>query len=178
MKEFQVKTENGKEVIFNFPTTISELKNNTLIDITNHIAIADNYSLIALAYKSKLSNIILMAGNNAKSAKIKVTPIFVKAGKSDIDFIKNAKVGQPIICMDSQLALGVHVSIPNNKLSLDYFTKVIADSANKNVYDNKINKDTQDECIFVEFKIIPNSDIIGFIGDPDPAIDTQTEVNK
>lgn len=162
MKEFVVNTKNER-VIFNFPNSIKELSEDYLNTITSNIHVADNYSLIALCYTEKLKYLILTARAGKKDTKIKVTPIFVKAGNCDIDFIKNAKMKQRVVSMPSQISLGTHVIVPNHRLTIDYFTVALKNTIDKDIYEKECTSNDQRECIFIEFKLIPNSDIMGLI---------------
>lgn len=163
MKEFIVDTKDGRKVIFNFPNSIKEISNDYLTKITDTIHVADNYTLIALCYTEKLSKIILAGRANKKDSKIKVTPIFVKAGNCDIDFIKNATIKQRVVSMPSQISLGTHVIVPNHRLTLDTFILAVSNSVDNNIYGNECANEDQRECIFIEFKIIPNSDIMALV---------------
>lgn len=162
MKQFIVNTKNER-VIFNFPNSIKELSEDYLKTITSNIHVADNYSLIALCYTEKLSKIILASRASRKDSKIKVTPIFVKAGNTDIEFIKNAKMKQRVVSMPSQISLGTHVIVPNHKLTLDTFSIAIQNTIDEDIYKKECGNEDQRECIFIEFKLIPNSDIMGLI---------------
>lgn len=170
MKKFQVNTKDGKEITFKFPTDVKELTPEVLKEITYGVHVAENYSLIGLCYKEKLSNIIPVARGGRKDAKIKVTPIFVKAGDTDVRFINNLKGGDKIIATQSEVARGIHVSIPGNILTLEYFTKVIVNCADKDIYERELANPNQEECIFIEFKLLPNCDILGTIEDTIPAV--------
>lgn len=163
MKQFKVETKKGLEVVFNFPTSINEISEEYLNEITKPLKIADNYSLIGLAYSEKLSTLIMSARAGKKDTKIKVTPIFIKAGNTDIEYIKNAKIKQRVVSMPSQISLGTHVSIPYHNLTIEYFANVVKDSANNNIFEIEAKNPDQRECTFIEFKIIPNSDIMGLL---------------
>lgn len=163
MKQFEVSTIDGREVKFNFPTSIKEISEDYLMKLTDCIKVADNYSLIALCYSEKLSKVILAGRANKKDAKIKVTPIFVKAGNSNIDFIKNAKIKQRVISMASQIALGTHVIVPGHRLTIDTFIAAINNCNDKDIYNREVANEDQRECLFLEFKIVPNADIIGLL---------------
>lgn len=163
MKEFIVDTKDGRKVIFNFPNSIKEISNDYLTKITDTIHVADNYTLIALCYTEKLSKIILAARASKKDSKIKVTPIFIKAGNCDIDFIKNATIKQRVVSMPSQISLGTHVTVPNHRLTLDTFGLAVSNSADNDTYQKECANEDQRECIFIEFKIIPNSDIMALV---------------
>lgn len=180
MKRFLVNTKDGSEVEFNFPTSLNELTEDVLTDIVSNIEVADNYALIALCYSEKLSNMLMTSRVNKKEAKIKVTPIFVKAGKTDVAFINNAKCGQRVISMQSQIALGIHINVPGNKLTINYFSTVVNESADREIYNKELQNPDQSECIFIEFKLVPICDITGFIVDkPIPAIsNTFVRVNN
>lgn len=163
MKVFKVLTKDGKEFTFNFPNSIKEIPDEYLTDITSCIEVADNYSLVGLCYTPVLSDMILTARTKNKSAKIKVTPIFIKAGNTDCQFIKNAKLKQRILTTQSQISIGVHVAIPNHKLTIDYFSNVISNCAEKEIYTKEIATGDRRECVFIEFKLLPNADIMGLL---------------
>jgi len=171
MKQFAVKTKDGHEVNFNFPTSISEISENYLTKISDALHVADNYSLVALCYSEKLSTVILTARTAKQNAKIKVTPIFVKAGNCDIPFIKEGKMKQRVVTMQSQLSLGVHVNLPHHKLTLDFFANVVKNAEDKAIYEKELANADGRECIFLEFKLIPNSDIMGLLDIDIPTID-------
>ena len=171
MKQFEVVTKDGHKVNFNFPTSISEISNEYLTKITDAIHVADNYSLIALCYSEKLSTVILTARTAKQNAKIKVTPIIVKIGKTDIPFLNEAKKKQRVVTMQSQLYLGVHVNLPHHRLTLDYFANVVKDAEDKGIYEKELASGDNRECIFIEFKLIPNSDIMGLLDIDVPAVD-------
>lgn len=181
MKRFLVNTKDGSEVEFNFPTSLNELTEDILKDIVSNIEVADNYALIALCYSERLSNMIMSARVNKKEAKIKVTPIFVKAGNTDVEFINNAKCGQRVIAMQSQISLGIHVNVPGNKLTIQYFSAVVTETNDREIYNKELQNPDQSECIFIEFKLVPVCDITGLINNdkPIPAIsNTFVRVNN
>ena len=171
MKQFAVKTKDGHEVNFNFPTSIGEISKDYLTEISDTLHVADNYSLVALCYSEKLSTVILTARTAKQNAKIKVTPIFVKAGNCDIPFIKEGKMKQRVVTMQSQLSLGVHVNLPYHKLTLEFFANVVKDANDKTIYEKELANADSRECIFLEFKVIPNSDIMGLLDIDVPPID-------
>lgn len=170
MKKFDVATKSGINVTFDFPTSIKELSEDYLKQISDGITIADNYTLVGLCYLESLTRIIFTSrSKNNKDVKIKVTPIFVKAGKTDVDYINNAKVKQPLVIMPTQLSLGMHVNLPKHKLTIDYFNTVVRESV-ENLYEKEVQNDDQRECIFIEFKLVPNCDILGLLNTDLPDI--------
>ena len=171
MKQYSVETKDGHVVSFNFPTSISEISNEYFTKITDAIHVADNYSLVALCYSEKLSTVILTARTAKQNAKIKVTPIIIKVGKTDIPFLNEAKMKQRVVTMQSQLSLGVHVNLPHHRLTLDYFANVVKESKDNGIYEKELANNDNRECIFIEFKLIPNSDIMGLLDIDVPAVE-------
>ena len=159
MKEFIVKTEMS-EVKFNFPTNLEELSKDYLLGVTEGITVAPNYSLIALVYHEKLSTIFMTCRSKKKNASIGVIPIFVKTGKGESSIVDNAKVGQKLLISNTQIQLGHQVATPNNRLTIDYFAKVINNTTDTELYPTILKNEDGKEILFVEFKIVPNCDII------------------
>lgn len=170
MKKFDVATKSGINVTFDFPTSIKELSEDYLKQISDGITIADNYTLVGLCYLESLTRIIFTSRSKSnKDVKIKVTPIFVKAGKTDVDYINTAKIKQPLVIMPTQLSLGMHVNLPKHKLTIDYFNTVVRESV-ENLYEKEVQNADQRECIFIEFKLVPNCDILGLLNTDLPDI--------
>ena len=165
MKEFIVKTEKS-EVKFNFPTKLEELSEDYLLNVTEGVIVAPNYSLVGLVYHEKLSTLFLTCRNKKKNTSIGVIPIFIKAGESEKSIVDNAKVGQKLLIANTQLQLGYQCAAPNNKLTIDYFAHVIDNSTDKNLYETIVKDQDNSEILFVEFKIVPNCDIIALYNNP------------
>ena len=165
MKEFIVKTKMS-EVKFNFPTNLKELSSEYLKQVTDSITVAPNYSLIGVVYHERLANIILTCNNKKKSASIGVIPIFIKSGDGDKSIADNAKVGQKLLISNTQLQLAHHCAAPANKLTIDYFANVLDAALYKDLYQTAVQDADQSEVLFVEFKVIPNCDIIALYDDP------------
>ena len=164
MKEFVVKTKMS-EVKFNFPTELKELTSDYLKQVTDSITVAPNYSLIGLVYHERLSNLLITCRNKKKTANIGVIPIFVKTGKGEASIVDSAKIGQKLLISNTQLQLAYHCAVPANKLTLDYFANILDAGVEKEIYE-EVSKDTDNkEVFFVEFKIVPNCDIIALYDD-------------
>lgn len=146
-----------KDVLFHFPENIKEITPEYLKDVTSNITIADNYSLVGIIYHETLSSIILAYKQRKKDIKAGVIPVFVKSGKTDNEFIQNIKPTEKIIITGTQLGLGIHVNAPKNKLNLDYFMNLAVDDS------QAFNKalECKKEALFIEFKLVPNCDIVG-----------------
>ena len=163
MKEFVIKTSKGN-IKFEFPTSIDEISDEYLQDITKHISIANDYTLVGLVYHDRLANVILTIRNNKKKAQFGVNPIFIASGKTDSEFINNAKLKQKVLIPSSQLSLGVHVATPN-KLNLDYFGTCVVNSVEKDLYERELKNPNQEQVLFLEFKLVPNCEILAVYGD-------------
>jgi len=165
MKEFIVKTEMS-EVKFNFPTKLEELTSEYLLGVTEGITVAPNYSLIGLVYHEKLSTIFMTCRSKKKNASIGIIPIFIKSGKSDESIVSTAKVGQKLLISNSQIQLAHHCAAPSNRLTLDYFAKIVDANIDKDLYQTLLVNNDSQEVLFVEFKIIPNCDIVALYDKP------------
>ena len=165
MKEFIVKTEMS-EVKFNFPTKLEELTSEYLLGVTEGITVAPNYSLIGLVYHEKLSTLFMTCRSKKKNTSIGIIPIFIKSGKSDESIVNTAKVGQKLLISNSQIQLAHHCAAPSNRLTLDYFAKIVDANVDKDLYQTLLVNNDSQEVLFVEFKIIPNCDIVALYDKP------------
>lgn len=165
MVKFETNGKNGK-VIVNLPTSLKEITPEYLGAITDEIAVADNYSLVALCHKEKLSAFI-MAGKRKNEISTAVVPIFVKRGTTtdELDNIHHAlipfhpmiEVCDKLLISPTAMSMGLHVNVPMNTLNAG---KVIALlEGDKFAYQNAYK--IVDPVYFLEFKLIPNNDIIG-----------------
>ena len=173
MKDFLVE---GTKVDFNFhfPTSIEEIDADYLKAVTSNVHVAEHHSLIGIVYHEKLFDIIVSRKRNQKGLTAGVVPIFIKAGKTDTDFIQNAECKDKLIIPSSSLSLAYHVAAPKNVLSLDYFIRAIdSDNSLAKRYDNNYGNE---QCYFVEFKIIPNNEIKGLYKEAE-AVDTSKYIN-
>lgn len=156
MVKFETNGKLGKATI-NFPTSINELTGDYLYSLTKHISVADNYSLVALCHKEKLSNFVIAGRGNKGEMSTSVVPLFVKAGKTDAPFIKEIKEASKVIISPSALSLGYHVNVANNDLNMGKFTALI--DGDKDAMRNALALNTN--VYFIEFKLIPNNEIVG-----------------
>ena len=158
MKDFLVQ---GKRLYFkfHFPTSLDEISAEYLKAVTANVEVADHHTLIGIVYHEKLFDIIVSRKRNQKGLTAGVVPIFIKAGKTDNNFINNAECKDKLVIPSTSLSLGYHVAAPQNVLSLDYFIRAIdSDNSLAKRYDNNYGNE---QCFFVEFKIIPNVEIKG-----------------
>lgn len=153
-----LKTSNARGVHeLNLPTSLNEIDESYITEVTSHIKVDANYTLIGLVYREKLSTLILAATRNKKKSDIAVIPIFVKAGESDSKFINSLNIKDKLIISPSDIMMGYHVSAPNNLLTIN----TILDLVEEDPVVNKKLMNINEQCYFIEFKLVPNCNIHG-----------------
>lgn len=159
MKRFELI--NGTDrIIFKFPTKLSEITPSYLRIVTAGVHIADNYTLVGLIYRETLGSIIIARKQSKKGLTSGVIPVFIKAGETTNEFNKKIAIKSKLIIPSSFLIAGHHVVSPINTLSIDTFIKYLdKDTTVAQRYNNNYGNE---ECYFVEFKLVPNSDIVGY----------------
>lgn len=178
MKEFIVKTKNV-EVKFNFPTNLKELSKEYLKEVTDSVVVAPNYTLVGMVYHEALPSVILTCRNKKKTASIGVIPIFIKSGaNSEPSVVDSAEIGQKLLISNNQLQLAYHCAAPSNKLTLDYFANVIDNTIDRDLYERAIADKDGSEVLFVEFKIIPNCDIIALYNESKSVVNPYVILNE
>ena len=154
MKE--IKLEN---ISLEVPTKLEEITKESLEEMCNNIVVADNYTLVGIAYHEYFNRVLMSYKTKKKNIKAGVIPIFIKSGKSDSDFIKSAEVCDKLLISANQLELGYRAVAKNNKYNLDYIMANIEANATNEEY-TKLISDTNSIVYFLDFKIVPNCDII------------------
>ena len=163
MLKFEVNSKDGK-VLMNLPTKLSEITPEYLSSVTSDVVIADNYSLIGILYKESLASVILANNRKQKNITTSVIPIFVKAGATDTEYIKNMSCGDKIVIASSDIAMGHHVVCPKNKITINNILDYC--DGDKDAYQRAIS--ISKPCYYLEFKIVPNCNIHGnYIEDND-----------
>jgi len=158
MKEIKVKSQ-GKVTTFNLPTSLDEISNDFLTKVGESIEIAEHYTLVGIVCYNKINDLIIAGKNKSKSSDIGVIPIFVKGVQ--LQNIMDVKLGQKLLVTSNDIELGVRVAVPTNPLNLARFLNTIATRV-KGVFPELEYDDTKNENVyFIEFKLIPNSDIKG-----------------
>lgn len=150
MLKFTTNGKNGVNVL-TYPTSLDEITPEYLKEVTNDIVLSENYSLIGVCYREKLSNIILSVRQNKKSTDIPVVPIFIK-GRKDIE------TGDKLVISPSQIAIGHHVNAKKNVLTINNLLHYV--DGDGMAFGNASKY--KDFVYFLEFKIVPNCDIVGY----------------
>lgn len=162
MKAFTVNGSYGK-FILNLPTDFTEITPEYLLSVTEELSIAKGYSLIAIVYRERLA-IILNSASKQQALNTAVIPVFVKHGETEHKFIESLSAGDKVVITGSNIARGIHIAAPNNELNIDRIVNLCKDD--KNVYKEAIT--SREYLYFVEFKLVPDYDICGKIGDTKP----------
>lgn len=167
MKRFELINGN-KKIIFKFPLSMDEISPSYLRAVSAGIHVADNYTLVALIYRETLGSIIIARKQSKKGLTSGVIPIFVKAGATTNDFNKKITIKSKLIIPASALMTAHHVASPLNTLSIDTFIKYLdQDTTVAQRYNNNYGNE---ECYFVEFKLVPNCEIVGYYNNTARAI--------
>ena len=164
MLKFKVNGKHGS-IIMNLPTKLSEITTEYLNEVTSNVVVADNYSLIGILHRESLANIILANNRKQKDITTAIVPIFVKAGNTDTQYIKNISCGNKIIIAPSDIAIGHHVTCPKNLITINNVLEYC--QGDKEAYTKAIA--IAQPCYYLEFKIVPNCNIHGNYKDENEA---------
>ena len=170
MIKFTVKNQ----IEVNLPTSISELTNEYLLNVTKEINISEDRTLIALVSVSTLDTLAFDSTSKKRNgATVAVIPIFVKSGNTDSDFIKSIKVGDKLVLSRTAIELGDHIRVTNNKITCSNIMEYINEDddlrkslitksffVNNNIIGNP-------RVYMVDFKLVGNCDIHGAYVEPE-----------
>ena len=126
----------------NLPTSLNEIDESYIMEVTNHVKVDSNYTLIGVVFREKLSTLILAARKNKKNSDIPVIPVFVKAGKTNSELINGLKVRDKLLISASDIMMGYHVSAPNNLLTINTILDIV--EGDINLYNKAMS--VQDYC--------------------------------
>ena len=156
MLKFEVNGNHGV-ILMNLPTKLSEITPEYLNEVTSNVVVADNYSLIGILYRESLASVILANNRKQKNITTAIVPIFIKAGATDTEYVKNMSCGDKIVIAPSDIAMGHHVSCPKNMLTINNILEYC--DGDKEAYQRAIG--VSQPCYYLEFKIVPNCNIHG-----------------
>lgn len=158
MLRFETNGKHG-EVAINLPTRLDEITPEYLNNVTKEVEIANNYSLIALCHKEKLSAFVLAGRGKKEQMSTAVVPLFIKRGNvDDQNKVLLMNCGDTILITPTAISMGLHCNIPKNDLNMGKFMAILKDDT----YGYQKAAYITDEVYFLEFKIVPNCDILGY----------------
>ena len=73
------------------------------------------------------------------------------------EFSANIEVADKLLITPTAMSMGLHVNVPMNTLNIERIVAIMEED--KNIYQTALG--IKDAVYFLEFKIIPNSDIQG-----------------
>lgn len=149
MKEFR-----DKYLVINLPTNLDEITGSYLSNISSAVTPAPHYVLIAAIYRAKLVE-VLNANKHKKDTSISVICKYVKSGTTDVDFINALNTGDNIIISGSDLSVAQHITCKGNNYSIGYVTAKVGND--REIFNQALVDITYN--YFVEFKLVPESDI-------------------
>lgn len=159
MKEVKLQI-NEVEKVLNIPTSVEEISDEYLKTITERIKVADNYSLIAIVAICPLNDIILNVKRNAdRENRLPAIPLFIKSGKASNEFNSNIAFKNQVIVGQSQLVIAHSAVAKDNYLSFGYVCNAIHKDT---TIGKRMEEFTNVLGYFVDFKIVPNCDIVGY----------------
>lgn len=157
MFKLNVNGKQGKYVL-NLPTSMEEITPEYLHEVTKGIKIADDYSIIAVCYREQIGRLISAVSRkeNRINSTTMVIPLFVDCGITESQFIKNIKCNEKVVITPSQLALSIHLTCPKNGITISNITKVC--EGDVELYKKAMT--LTEVCYFIDFKLVPNCDIL------------------
>lgn len=169
-----VKLINSDGTIVSVPTKLQEVDSKVLLDMYRSINLPDNYCIITLAQKIKLSQLVLLNNAKIKDTTVYTVPLIGKLPNTH-DYKGIINVSDKAILNRTSLELSTHLSI-NSSVSLnnlfDFITsdvKLKEKCFKKEIADSDGNYDI---WIYVlESKILPMNDIRATIPLNAPTID-------
>lgn len=167
-----IKIENDKMPYSIYvPTSLEEIDIDYLNQTLDNVVVAPNYCIIALIYKTKLFSLI----SNMKSNQNGTVQCVVKLAKShNNELVQGNIIGNTVVINRSSIEMGTHLTIPDNILNPIEVAKYcekdpdLVKAILTGAYFNDGTK-TSDHvaklespyCYFVEFKMVPYTDICG-----------------
>ena len=169
MNQFKV-TDGSSEFLMNLPTKISEITEDYLLSVTEDIVVAPYHAIVAVIYRCKLPEVI-STNKKSRAMAIAIVPTYVKSNlpleteKPTFDLIAGIKCGDKIVIAGTDLERGYQLSVPKNLITIENIVKIYN-------HDNNFAKDVmrdQNYYYFVDFKLVPITDIKGYYKPSNPA---------
>ena len=148
----------GLNQTYRMPTSLSEVDMNVLSNYVNHVKVAKDYALIAVIFKERPITIVSVSKQN-KQASVSGVAVMIKSN-TDVDFVKDIKLGETLVISPSDISMGYHVNSPANVLTPGFLLNLLQTNEDLN---KKLIHVAVPTC-FVDFKIVPVCNIHGAIG--------------
>lgn len=172
-----------KSYAVTFPTNISEISAESLIEVLKPINLPKYHCVVAMCSSFKLFDVVTAINGVNKNQQTTITPLLAKINESDNENLQ-AKVGERVIIDRSSLERGVHLSTPlaiSSTSAMNYINSdnelkqdILAGRFNTNsssASNKQIAMATSPVIMLVEFKIVPVSSISATIRNAVDVID-------
>ncbi|AXH74482.1 MAG: hypothetical protein KNU04_gp03 [crAssphage sp. isolate ctbg_1] len=167
----------------NIPTSMSEITNEVLAELTKNIILSPHHTLICLVYKTTLFNLASSVRNGLNQDTVSVTPLVAKVSdtlvNTQLPVKEESQVMRPIIA-PSIIERGYEVFIPtaasinsvmgyiqhDEDLRIQLFQKKYKGNAQTlgvPLTDKIIIEDNNTDIYLLGFKIVGNNDIVATI---------------
>lgn len=177
---------NKADYAIQLPTSMNEITNKILAELTDNITLKEHYTLVALVYKTTLFNLASQVNGGLKADSINVIPIIAKESVVTVTKDKNHLpvkghdgLIRPIIA-PSAIERGYEVYIPtaaslnsvlgyiqhDNDLRIELFQKKYkgnVESLGVIATDNIVIEDNSQPIYLLGFKIVANNDIVATV---------------
>lgn len=164
----------NESVEISVPTKLEEITKEKLTQIFDIINLPDNYCIVAILQKVKLSQFAMMTVSKAKETLVYTIPIIGKLPTSH-SYYGKIDVGNKVIITRSSLEMGTAVSM-STSISSGNLNKFLND--NETIRQKCFRKEVKDEdgndnvwIYLMEAKIVPVCDIRGTIPQDSKFID-------
>lgn len=152
----------SKSGIISIPTKLEEINIKLLNKLYEDINLPEDYCIIALIQKVKLSQISLITSTKAKETNVYTIPIVGKLPKSynykgDINVTDKVIISKSSIEMATHLNMSHSITFPNLFNFINSDTKLKASCYQHNIKDLDGNEDVW--VYIIESKIVPMCDI-------------------
>ena len=150
---YQLKSKN-KDYAINLPTDISEIDGKVLKHMTDHITVAEHYSIVAICKHVDMAQFLLAnTGKKASNVLVSVVPLLAKGGN-------NMPVGSKIFINRTELERGEQVYI--NTVASENFVYSYVEG-DKELFQRIITDLNKQKVYVLSFKLVPNSSIHGYV---------------
>ena len=150
---YQLSSKN-KDYAINLPTDISEIDAKVLKQMTDHITVAEHYSIVAICKHVDIAQFLLAnTGKKASNVLVSVVPLLAKGSN-------NMPVGSKIFINRTELERGEQVYI--NTVASENFVYGYVEG-DKELFQRILTNVNKEEVYVLSFKLVPNSAIHGFV---------------
>uniref|UniRef100_A0AAU8MI85 Uncharacterized protein n=1 Tax=Geladintestivirus 1 TaxID=3233133 RepID=A0AAU8MI85_9CAUD len=153
------------------PTSRNEILLENLKALGDNVNIGDDRCLIALICAIPIKDLPYLGDKKINGKTVGVTPVFVKAGNTNYELIKNMNCGDTIVITRTALELGTHINIKGNDITNSKIASIIEHndklrlSIIRGTFFEEQGISRNSLAFTIDFKIINNVDIAAYYND-------------